>query len=62
MKIHEWIRHYGEFYQLDMEMSFVEQEDVFKEMEPLMIELTEKFSEKKIINSDQRWQIHTDSV
>lgn len=43
-------RHYGEFYQLDMEMSFVEQEDVFKIMEPLMIELTEKFSEKKIIN------------
>ena len=43
-------RHYGEFYQLDMEMSFVEQEDVFKIMEPLMIELTEKFSEKKICN------------
>lgn len=43
-------RHYGEFYQLDMEMSFVEQEDVFKIMEPLMIELTEKFSDKKICN------------
>lgn len=43
-------RHYGEFYQLDMEMSFVEQEDVFTIMEPLMIELTEKFSAKKIIN------------
>jgi len=43
-------RHYGEFYQLDMEMSFVEQEDIFKIMEPLMIELTEKFSEKKICN------------
>lgn len=43
-------RAYGEFYQLDMEMSFVEQEDVFKVMEPLMIELTEKFSRKKIIN------------
>lgn len=43
-------RHYGEFYQLDMEMSFVEQEDVFKIMEPLMIELTEKFSQKKICN------------
>ena len=43
-------RHYGEFYQLDMEMSFVEQEDVFAIMEPLMIELTEKFSQKKICN------------
>ncbi|MBT4277295.1 aspartate--tRNA ligase [Candidatus Falkowbacteria bacterium] len=46
-------RHYGEFYQLDMEMSFVEQEDVFKIMEPLMIELTDKFSKKKIINLDK---------
>lgn len=43
-------RHYGEFYQLDMEMSFVEQEDIFLMMEPLMMELTEKFSQKKIIN------------
>ncbi len=43
-------RHYGEFYQLDMEMSFVEQKDVFDIMEPLMIELTEKFSKKKITN------------
>jgi aspartyl-tRNA synthetase len=43
-------RHYGEFYQLDMEMSFAGQEDVFAVMEPLMIDLTEKFSQKKIIN------------
>ena len=43
-------RHYGEFYQLDMEMSFVEQDDILKIMEPLMKELTEKFSSKKIIN------------
>jgi len=43
-------RHYGEFYQLDMEMSFVEQEDIFAIMEPLMIELTEQFSQKKICN------------
>ncbi len=45
-------RHYGEFYQLDMEMSFVEQDDIFAIMEPLMIQLTEKFSSKKIINLD----------
>ncbi|MFA7365349.1 MAG: aspartate--tRNA ligase [Patescibacteria group bacterium] len=43
-------RHYGEFYQVDMEMSFVEQEDIFKIMEPLMIELIENFSAKKIMN------------
>lgn len=43
-------RHYGEFYQLDMEMSFAGQEDVFAIMEPLMIELTAKFSQKQIIN------------
>lgn len=42
-------RHYGEFYQLDMEMSFVEQEDIFNIMEPIMIELTEKYSKKKVI-------------
>ena len=46
-------RHYGEFYQLDMEMSFVEQEDIFKIMEPLMKELTEKFSAKKIVGLEK---------
>ena len=46
-------RHYGEFYQLDMEMSFVDQEDVFAIMEPLMKTVTEKFSQKKIINLDK---------
>ncbi|MGI5827030.1 MAG: aspartate--tRNA ligase [Patescibacteria group bacterium] len=43
-------RHYGEFYQLDMEMSFVEQDDIFQMMEPIMKELTEKISTKKLIN------------
>jgi len=42
-------RHFGEFYQLDMEMSFVEQEDIFNMMDPLMVELTEEFSGKEII-------------
>jgi aspartyl-tRNA synthetase len=41
----------GEFYQLDIEMSFVEQEDVFKVIETLMINLFKKFSPKKDINS-----------
>ena len=38
----------GEFYQLDLEMSFVEQEDVFNVIEKLMINLFKKFSSKKI--------------
>ncbi len=38
----------GEFYQLDLEMSFVEQEDVFKVIEDLFKSLFEKFSDKKI--------------
>ena len=38
----------GEFYQLDIEMSFVEQEDVFKVVEKLMINLFKKFSKKNI--------------
>ena len=39
----------GEFYQLDMEMSFVEQEDVFKVVETLMVKLFKNFSKKKIL-------------
>ena len=38
----------GEFYQLDIEMSFVEQNDVFAVVEKLMIDLFKKFSKKKI--------------
>jgi len=38
----------GEFYQLDLEMSFVEQEDIFLVVETLMINLFKKFSKKKI--------------
>ncbi len=41
----------GEFYQLDIEMSFVEQEDVFKVVETLMINLFKNFSSKKIMNN-----------
>ena len=40
----------GEFYQLDLEMSFVEQEDVFSVVEKLMVNLFKNFSTKKILN------------
>ena len=36
----------GEFYQLDLEMSFVEQEDVFNVVEKLMVNLFKNFSSK----------------
>ncbi|MBE6363690.1 MAG: aspartate--tRNA ligase [Lentisphaerae bacterium] len=36
----------GEFYQLDMEMSFVEQDDIFKVVEGLLEDIMEKFSGK----------------
>ena len=39
----------GEFYQLDLEMSFVEQEDVFNVVEKLMVNLFKKFSTKKYL-------------
>jgi len=38
----------GEFYQLDLEMSFVEQEDVFKVVEKLLVNTFKKFSNKKL--------------
>ncbi len=38
----------GEFYQLDIEMSFVEQEDIFEVVEKLMVKLFKSFSSKKI--------------
>jgi len=38
----------GEFYQLDLEMSFASQEDVFSVVEPVMYETFTKFSGKKV--------------
>ena len=40
----------GEHYQLDMEMSFVEQEDIFKTLEPIFFELFTEFGKGKIIS------------
>ncbi|MEJ6726006.1 MAG: aspartate--tRNA ligase [Emcibacteraceae bacterium] len=38
----------GEFYQLDMEMSYVTQDDVFAAIEPVMHGIFEEFSDKKV--------------
>ena len=40
----------GEFYQLDLEMSFVEQEDIFNVIEKLMVNLFKNFSSKKVLS------------
>jgi len=59
----------GEHYQLDMEMSFVEKEDIFSSMEPLFYELFSKFGDgqkvsdypfKKISFNDSMLQYGTD--
>ena len=39
----------GEFYQLDLEMSFVEQQDVFEVVEKLMCKVFKNFSDKKLL-------------
>ena len=39
----------GEFYQLDLEMSFVEQEDVFEVVEKLLVNTFKEFSKKKLL-------------
>ena len=39
----------GEFYQLDLEMSFVEQEDIFQVVERLIVNLFKEFSSKKLL-------------
>ncbi|MEU8783362.1 aspartate--tRNA ligase [Streptomyces sp. NPDC048637] len=41
----------GEFYQLDVEMSFVEQEDVFQPVEKLMTELFTEFGNGRTVTS-----------
>ncbi len=40
----------GEFYQLDMEMAYATQEDVFSVMEPVIYNTFTKFSDKKVGN------------
>ncbi|GBF27277.1 aspartate--tRNA(Asp/Asn) ligase [bacterium MnTg02] len=42
----------GEFYQLDIEMSFVSQEDVFNAVEPVMRDLFEEFADGKPVTQN----------
>ncbi|MDX1916491.1 MAG: aspartate--tRNA ligase [Rickettsiaceae bacterium] len=41
----------GEFYQLDIEMSFVTQEDVFSSIEPVLYKLFSKFGSSKTVTN-----------
>ena len=52
----------GEFYQLDLEMSFVEQEDVFNIVETLLVNTFKKFSNKKLMNDEFPKISYTDSM
>jgi len=45
----------GEFYQLDFEMSFVTQEDVFNALEPVLHEV---FNENSNYNKATSWKVH----
>jgi aspartyl-tRNA synthetase len=52
----------GEFYQLDLEMSFVEQEDVFNVVEELLVNTFKKFSNKKLMYDKFPKISYTDSM
>jgi len=47
-------RFYGEFYQLDLEMSFVTQDDLFATMEPVFRGIFEEFGEGKPVTQEFR--------
>ena len=52
----------GEFYQLDFEMAFAEQEDVLSEIEPVIREIFKEFSDKKVSNSPFERIPYQDSI
>jgi len=45
----------GEFYQLDLEMSFVTQEDIWNTLEPVMSGVFETFAEGKAVTPAGQW-------
>ncbi len=46
-------RHAGDFYQIDCEMSFVEQDDVFDVVEDFIIDMTGELSDQEILSTTQ---------
>lgn len=52
----------GEFYQLDLEMSFVTQEEVWETMEPVMRGIFEEFAEGKPVTQKFRLIAYDDAI
>ena len=52
----------GEFHQLDVEMSFVEQDDVLGTMEPIIREVFEAFAEGKPVTAEFRRIPHAEAM
>ena len=52
----------GDFYQLDIEMSFVEQEDVFNTIEPIIYNVFKSFTKKTMSNYPFRRIKYADSM
>ena len=46
-----------DFYQLDMEMSFVTQQDVFNTVSPVIADIFKEFSEGKSVDAPKNWEI-----
>ncbi|MGI9358554.1 MAG: aspartate--tRNA ligase [Paracoccaceae bacterium] len=46
-----------DFYQLDMEMSFVTQQDVFNTVSPVIADIFKEFSEGKAVDCPENWEI-----
>jgi len=55
-------RFYGEFYQLDVEMSFVEQEDILQAMEPVIRTVFENFADGKPVSQNFRRIPYAESI
>ncbi len=52
----------GEFYQLDMEMAYSTQEDVFEVLEPVIYETFKKFSKKEVVKPPFRRITYRESM
>lgn len=55
-------RHPGDFYQIDIEMSFVEQEDIWAVNENLLIKMIEKFTDMKLVDRPFRRLTHREAL
>ncbi len=55
-------RFYGEFYQLDLEMSFVTQEEVLGTMEPVYRGLFEEFAKGRRVTQEFPWIPYAESI